>query len=54
MVVVLVIEPLKEVWVEECDDGVYISRYMINEPAHKEDEAGYEELELSLRLVLEL
>lgn len=47
-------ESLKEVRVEEEEGGVYISRYSVNEPAHKEFEAGYEESEPSLRLVFEL
>lgn len=46
-------ESLKEGRVEEEEGGVYISRFTVDEPTHKEFEAGYEESEPSLKLVFE-
>jgi len=36
------------------EGAVYISRYVIDQPNHKEYEAGYEESELDLRVVFKL
>lgn len=47
-------ETLKEGRTTEEEGGVYISRFTVNEPAHKEFEAGYDESEPSLRIVFEL
>lgn len=47
-------ETFKEGRVTEEEGGVYASRFTVNEPAHKEFEAGYEESEPSLRIVFEL
>ncbi len=47
-------ESLVEGKITEEEGGIYISKYTVNEPAHKEFEAGYEESEASLRVVFEL
>lgn len=47
-------ETLKEGRVTEEEGGVYVSRFTIDDPAHKEFEAGYDESEPSLRIVFEL
>ncbi len=47
-------ETLKEGSTTEEEGGVYISRFTVNEPSHKEFEAGYDESEPSLRVVFEL
>lgn len=47
-------ETLKEGHIAEEEGGTYISRFTVNEPAHKEFEAGYDESEPSLRVVFEL
>ena len=47
-------ESLAEGKITEEEGGIYISKYTVNEPAHKEFEAGYEESEASLRVVFEL
>lgn len=47
-------ETLKEGNITEEEGGVYISRFTVNEAAHKEFEAGYDESEPSLRVVFEL
>lgn len=36
------------------EGSVYIAHYVVDEPAHKEYEAGYEESELDLRVVFKL
>lgn len=36
------------------EGGVYVSRFTVNDPMHKEFEAGYDESEASLRVVFEL
>ena len=46
-------ETLKEGKITEEEGGVYISRFTVDEPAHKEFEAGYDESEASLRVVFE-
>lgn len=46
-------EALEEGRVTEEEGGVYVSRFTVDEPAHKEFEAGYEESEPSLRIVFE-
>ena len=38
----------------EEEGGTYISPFTVNQPAHKEFEAGYDESEPSLRVVFEL
>lgn len=40
--------------VADEEGGIYISRFTVNETKHKEFEAGYEESEISLRVVFEL
>ena len=47
-------ETLKEGRVTEEEGGVYVSLFTVNEPAHKEFEAGYEESEPLLRVVFDL
>lgn len=47
-------EALKEGRVTEEEGGIYVSRFTVDEPTHKEFEAGYEESEPSLRIVFEL
>lgn len=47
-------ETLKEGNITEEEGGVYISRFTVDEAAHKEFEAGYDESEPSLRVVFEL
>ncbi|MCI1646859.1 MAG: DUF4348 domain-containing protein [Bacteroides sp.] len=47
-------EALKEGRVTEEEGGVYISHFTVNQPAHKEFEAGYDESEVSLRVVFDL
>ena len=47
-------ETLKEGRTTEEEGGTYISHFTVNEPAHKEFEAGYDESEPSLRVVFEL
>ncbi|WP_297328757.1 DUF4348 domain-containing protein [uncultured Bacteroides sp.] len=47
-------ETLKEGSMTEEEGGVYASRFTVNEAAHKEFEAGYDESEASLRVVFEL
>jgi len=47
-------ESLKEGRTTEEEGGVYISRFTVNQPAHKEFEAGYDESEISLRVVFDL
>lgn len=40
--------------VADEEGGIYLSRFTVNEMKHKEFEAGYEESEISLRVVFEL
>ncbi len=47
-------ESLTEGKVTEEEGGIYVSKFTVNEPAHKEFEAGYEESEASLRVVFDL
>ncbi|ADV42609.1 hypothetical protein [Bacteroides helcogenes] len=47
-------ETLKEGKTTEEEGGVYISRFTVNDSAHKEFEAGYDESEPSLRVVFDL
>lgn len=47
-------EALEEGRVTEEEGGVYVSRFTVDEPTHKEFEAGYDESEPSLRIVFEL
>lgn len=47
-------DTFKEGRVTEEEGGTYVSRFTVDEPAHKEFEAGYEESEPSLRVVFEL
>lgn len=47
-------ETLKEGRTTEEEGGVYVSLFTVNEPAHKEFEAGYEESEPLLRVVFDL
>ncbi|WP_455591290.1 DUF4348 domain-containing protein [Bacteroides sp.] len=46
-------ETLKEERIVQDEGGVYVSKFTVNEPTHKEFEAGYEESELDLRVVFE-
>lgn len=47
-------ETLKEERINQDEGGVYVSRFTLDEPAHKEFEAGYEESEIDLRVEFEL
>lgn len=47
-------ETLKAGRTTEEEGGVYISRFTVDKPTHKEFEAGYEESEPSLRVVFNL
>ena len=47
-------ETLKEERITQEEGGIYVSKFTVNEPTHKEFEAGYEESEASLRVVFEL
>lgn len=47
-------ETLKEERIIQDEGGVYVSKFTVNEPNHKEFEAGYEESELDLRVVFDL
>lgn len=47
-------ETLKEDRITEEEGGVYTSRFTVNEPTRKTFEAGYDESEISLRVVFEL
>lgn len=47
-------ETLKEGRTTEEEGGVYVSLFTVNEPVHKEFEAGYEESEPLLRVVFDL
>ncbi|WP_281644548.1 DUF4348 domain-containing protein [Bacteroides zoogleoformans] len=46
-------ETLKEGKITEEEGGVYTSHFTLDEPDHKEFEAGYDESEVSLRVVFE-
>lgn len=47
-------ETLKEGRTTEEEGGTYISHFAVDEPVHKEFEAGYDESEPSLRVVFDL
>ncbi|GAE20794.1 hypothetical protein [Bacteroides pyogenes] len=47
-------ETLKEERVEQEEGGVYVSKFIVNEPKRKVFEAGYEESENDLRVEFEL
>ena len=47
-------EAFKEGRVVQEEDGIYVAGFVVDEPARKEFEAGYEESELVLRIVFEL
>lgn len=47
-------ETLAEGSITEEEGGTYVSRFTVNDAAHKEFEAGYDESEPSLRVVFEL
>ncbi|MDO4162900.1 MAG: DUF4348 domain-containing protein [Bacteroides sp.] len=47
-------ETLREGRITEEEGGIYVSRFVVDEPAHKEFEAGYDESEPSLRVVFDL
>ena len=36
------------------EGGIYVSKFTVNEPTHKEFEAGYEESEVDLRVIFDL
>ena len=52
--VTLLAETLKEERITQEEGGVYVSKFTLNEPAHKVFEAGYEESEIDLRVEFEL
>ena len=47
-------ETLREERITQEEGGVYVSKFTLNEPAHKVFEAGYEESEVDLRVEFEL
>lgn len=47
-------ETLKEERIAQEEGGIYVSKMTVNEPAHKEFEAGYEESEVDLRVIFDL
>ena len=47
-------DAFKEERITDEEGGVYVSRFTVNTPKHKEFEAGYDESEASLRVVFEL
>lgn len=47
-------DAFKEERITDEEGGVYVSRFTVNKPGHKEFEAGYDESEASLRVVFEL
>lgn len=47
-------ETLKEERINQDEGGIYVSKFTLNEPKHKEFEAGYEESEIDLRVEFEL
>ena len=47
-------ETLKEERITQEEGGIYVSKFTLNEPAHKVFEAGYEESEIDLRVEFEL
>lgn len=47
-------DTFREERITEEEGGVYVSRFVVDEPARKEFEAGYDESEISLRVVFEL
>ncbi len=46
-------ESFREERVSQEEGGIYVARFVLNEPVRKEFEAGYEESELDLRVVFE-
>lgn len=46
-------EMLKEERITQDEGGIYVSKFTVNEPAHKEFEAGYEESEVDLRIIFD-
>ncbi|WP_321478880.1 DUF4348 domain-containing protein [uncultured Bacteroides sp.] len=48
------VEILKEERITQEEGGVYVSKFVIDEPAHKEFEAGYEASEVDLKVVFDL
>ena len=47
-------ETLKEERITQEEGGIYVSKFTVNEPTHKEFEAGYEESEVDLRVIFDL
>ncbi|HJD76290.1 hypothetical protein [Bacteroides reticulotermitis] len=47
-------ETMKEERITQEEGGIYVSKFTLNEPKHKEFEAGYEESEIDLRVEFEL
>ncbi|WP_321333876.1 DUF4348 domain-containing protein [uncultured Bacteroides sp.] len=47
-------ETLKEERITQEEGGVYVSKFVVNNPTHKEFEAGYEDSEIDLRVVFDL
>lgn len=47
-------ETLREERITQEEGGVYVSRFTVDDPTHKEFEAGYEESEVDLRVEFEL
>ncbi len=47
-------ETLREESIEEEGGAVYVSKFLVNEPKHKEFQAGYDESEYDLRVVFDL
>lgn len=47
-------ETLKEERIDQEEGGIYVSKFTVDEPTHKEFEAGYEESEVDLRMEFDL
>lgn len=47
-------ETLKEERITQEEGGIYVSKFTVNEPTHKQFEAGYEESEVDLRVIFDL
>ena len=47
-------ETLKEERITQEEGGIYVSKFTVNEPTHKEFEAVYEESEVDLRVIFDL
>ncbi|WP_071147905.1 DUF4348 domain-containing protein [Bacteroides ihuae] len=47
-------ETLKEERITQEEGGVYVSKFVVDQPTHKEFEAGYDESEVDLRVVFDL